>query len=71
MIKAVSLPARQIALVVKAQAIANKAQGDLDLVVQTVLAGLDVEGQVVSVDGEKGVLNIEVADVVEDQRTPL
>lgn len=62
MIKALPLPAKQIALLARAQAQVDKAQNDLALIVQTLLLGLDVQGQVVSVDTEKNELSIEVPD---------
>lgn len=62
MIKSIPLPAKQIELLSRAQAVVDKAQYDLNLVVQTIMLGLGEEGQVVSIDTERNLLNIEVLD---------
>lgn len=53
----------QAVLMVRAQQEINVAQARLDLIAGTVLAGLEVEGRVVSVDAEKGLLTVEIPDI--------
>lgn len=62
MIKAISLPAKQIELLSKAQDVANRAQADVTLIAQTVLLGLGIDGKIVEIDPSKGTVNVEVKD---------
>lgn len=62
MMKALPISAKQTKLILAAQSALDQAQRDVNVALGAVLAGHDVEGQVVSVDGEKNLLNIEVPD---------
>lgn len=67
MLKEVPISQRTAQLLVAAQNAQEKAQRDLDVIVQTVLAGLDIVGQVTQVDAQKNVLHIEIPDAPESE----
>lgn len=62
MIKTVAISAKQIDLLSKAQAIVDRAQSDITLVAATILAGLNINGQIVGLDAAANTINIDVPD---------
>lgn len=60
-----TIPKGQAKLLVNAQQQINEAQAQFNLVANTVLLGLEVEGKMVSVDPDTGLLVVEVPDPVE------
>lgn len=58
-LKEVPITKRQAEMLVRAQAVAEQATQNLNLVAQTVMAGLELTGQIVSVDTDKLTLSIE------------
>lgn len=62
MIKSVGISAKQVSILASAQQAKDTASRELDLIACTIMAGLDVTGQLVSIDTEKNLLNIEVPD---------
>lgn len=62
MLKTIEISPKQVKLILAAQMAVERAQRDLDVVIGAVIAGHDVEGQVVSVDADLNVLNVEIPD---------
>lgn len=59
----IGIPKAQAAMIFGAQQELNAAQAKLNLIVNTVMAGQGVQGQVVSVDSDRGILTVEVPDI--------
>lgn len=62
MIKSFPVTKRQVSLLESAQKTADQAQAVLQVVCATVLAGLDTEGTLQSVDNEKLTVSVELPD---------